>query len=709
MWRGRTEVWAAGATTALLIVAIAADWIASRPRAFDPNSISDAGRGVAIEGICPADVGAVRVDSPYAASRWTINATVYPGVAILRWKVPDVADLDGYVLARLAYGQDRSVDSDAKRIPANSDTLNDGGGYVAFADLVGIRPGTRFVYRVFPVATGKLGKPTDEIQLWSPPKKPPLAPIRVRVYRNRKGEIEVDAWSGFHEWMQGIRVARRELGATDWQVVHDPPPPLGRDGDIDEFHSWTDQDVDPGKEYEYAVCQTTSRGASKAMIVDTAPARLEEVAVDSPRNIRAVHSPYAITVFWDPSADASVVGYRVERVVDGADDEFEHRRFKITSDRAENFVEYHFSSMPVRDSHRFRVRTVADKGVGPWSTDLVVDSWQSAMVDAGNRIPTIESISARYDVVFLVWSAADIPDDTAYRILRRDVSRGGEWEFFTYRFGGVWVDEGEFDWDFRTGLSWNQRGWTDEIGIRPDTEYEYANQLKRGGTVEPPSEPVSIRTRPLPKTSQRLPMSVHDLEAEKTEDGVQLSWSQPDDPTLRGLLVSEIVFDRSVRLLQFHYTPLAPGTTRYLFRNSDALVGYPVCLYVQTFNDHGLQDRWRQSACLESGELNDCVPTQESVRGSGENGNPEISFDGCEAMSTYVLRHELTIDGFETRAFVQPCRPAFRSDWGYECRYEDDDVKPSTWYLYELRQVSEYGEVSKSTHEFLTLPEQFNQ
>ena len=703
------RVWVAGATTALLIVAIAADWIASRPRAFDPNSLSDAGRGVVIDGICPADVGAVRVDSDYTSSDWAIKGTAYPGLTVIRWEVPDVRGLDGYLVARLSYGRDWQLDADSKRTFAISDIAHLAEDYAAFADSEGVQPGTRYWYQVFPVVAGELGRPSPPLQIWSPPEKPPLTPVSIDVVRQLNGEIEVEARAGFHRWKQGIRVARRELGETNWQVVHDPLPPPGFDWEIDESHRWVDEDVEPGKEYEYAVCQTNARGASKAMIASTAPAILQDVSVDPPRNIRAVQTPIEITVFWEPAADSSVVGYRVERVVDGEDGEFEHRRFKITSDRAENFVEYHFSSMPRRDSHRFRVRTVTDEGMGPWSTDLVVDSSQSATVDSGHRNPKIESISARYDVVFLVWSAADIPDDTAYRILRRDISRGGEWEFFIYRFGGIWVDEDGFDWDFHTGLTWNARGWTDEIGIRPDTEYEYASQLKRGGIVEPPSEPVSVRTRPLPKTSQRLPMSVHDLEAEKTDDGVQLTWAKPDDPTLRGLLVSEVVFDRSVRWLQFHYTPLAPGTTRYLFRNSDALVGYPVCLFVQTFNDHGLQDRWRQSACLESGELNDCVPTQESVRGSGENGNPEISFDGCETMSTYVLRHELTIDGFETRAFVQPCRPSFRSDWGHQCRYEDDDIKPSTWYLYELRQVSQYGEVSKSTHEFLTLPEQVNQ
>lgn len=702
MWRGRTQVWAAGATTALLIVAIAADWIATRPRAFDPDSLSDADRGVVIEGICPADVGAVRVDSPYAASRWTINATVYPGLTVLRWEVPDVADLDGYVLARLAYGQDRSVDSDAKRIPAVSDISNDGGGYVAFADSEGFRPGTSFVYRVFPVVAGKLGKPTDEIHLWSPPEKPPLTPTRVSAGRNRKGEIKVDAWSGYHEWMQGIRVARRELGATDWQVVHDPPPPLGRDGSIDEFHSWTDADVDPGKEYEYAVCQTNARGASKAMIAGTAPARLEEVAVDSPRNIRAVQSPYAITVFWEPSADASVVGYRVERVVDG-EDEYEHDRLKGTGDRADNFVEYDFSSMPERDSHRFRVRTVTNEGVGKWSAELVVDSSQPGKFNGNHAGPRIESVGALYDLVLLVWSANELADDTLFRILRRSVHGGDAWEFYTYR-PGYWVDEAEFDWDDQYGMKWHGLGWADTVGVRPDTEYEYAVQLKRGEVVEPPSEPVSIQTRPLPESIRRLPLTAYDLEASPKGDGVHLNWTLPTDPTLKGLVVRIIGYNHDIQSERIVRPALAPTSTRYFVEDSHGFGVWPACIFVQTFNDYGMQSLFRQTTCsLGGAELAECEPTREWIYECGNGGIPRISFDSCFPMFTSIVRHELTLDGFKTKSLVQPCLPSW-SDFGFECEYEDEDVKPHTWYVYELRQVTLSGEVSQSVRDLVTGP-----
>ena len=704
MWRGRAQVWAAGATTALLIVAIAADRIASSPRAFDPNSLSDAGRGVVIEGICPADVGPTKVDSPYAASRSTINATVYPGVAILRWKVPDVADLEGYFLARLAYGQDSSVDADAKRIPANSDISKDGGGYVAFADSEGSRPGTRFVYRVFPIVAGKLGDPTDEIRLWSPPKKPPLTPTRVSAGRNRKGEIKVDAWSGYHEWMQGIRVARRELGATDWQVVHDPPPPIGRDGSIDEFHSWTDADVEPGKEYEYAVCQTNARGASKAMIADTAHPSQEKISVGPPHNVRALQSPYAITVFWDPSDDASVVGYGVERIVDGNDDGFEHRRFKNAGDRARNFVDYTFSSMPVRDTHRFRVRTITDQGVGPWSAEVTVGSSQSRKADADNREPTIESISATYDLVFLVWSADELADDTLFRVLRRSVHGGDAWEYYTSR-PGYWVDEDEFDWDDQYGMNWHELGWIDTYGVRPDTEYEYAVQLKRGDVVEPPSEPVSIRTLPLPESDRRLPLTVYDLEATPKGVGVQLNWTLPTDPTLKGLVVRIIGYDHDIRSERIVRPALSPASTGYFVEDSHGFGVRPACVFVQTFNDYGMQWLWGQMTCsLGGAELPDCEPTREWVSKDGNGGIPRISFDSCFPMFTSVVRHELTIDGFKTKASVQPCLPSW-SDFGFECEFEDYDVKPHTWYVYELRQVTLSGEVSQSVRDLVTGPE----
>ena len=703
MWRGRTQVWAAGATTALLIVAIAADWVASRPRAFDPNSLSDAGRGVVIEGICPADVGAVQVDSAYTSSDWAIKGTAYPGLNAIRRAVPDVRDLDGYRVVRVSYDEDRQLDADSKRIFAVSDIGNHGDDYAAFADSEGVRPSTQFWYRVFPVVAGELGRPSPPLDIWSPPEKPALAPIRVGVDRKRDGEIEVEAWAGYHEWEQGIRVARRELGATHWDVVHDPPPKQGIDGNIDEFHRWVDQDVESDREYEYAVCLINSRGTSKAVIADTATPSQEKVSVGPPHNVRALQSPYAITVFWEPSADASVVGYGVERVIDGNDDEYEHRRFKNAGDRARNFVDYTFSSLPERDTHRFRVRTITDQGVGPWSAEVAVGSSQSRTADADYPEPTIESISATYDLVFLVWSADDLADDTLFRILRRSVHGSDEWEFYTSR-PGYWVDEDEFDWDDQYGMNWHELGWIDTYGVRPDTEYEYAVQLKRGDVVEPPSEPVSIRTLPLPDSVHRLPLTVYDLEATPEGDGVQLNWTLPTDPTLKGLVVRIIGYDHDTRSERVVSPALAPTSTRYFVEDSHGFGVRPACIFVQTFNDYGMQWLWGQMTCsLGGAELPDCAPHQESVRRDGSDGNPKISFDGCYPMFTYVVRHELTLDGFKTKAVVQPCLP-FISEWGFECEYEDEDVKPSTWYLYELRQVTLSGEVSQSVRDLVTGP-----
>lgn len=701
MLRGRMRVWVAAATTALLIIAVAADNFAGRPRAFDPDMLSDAGRGVVIEGICPADVRPVQVDSAYTSSDWAIKGTAYPGLTVIRWEVPDIRDLEGYVVARLSYGHDWQLDPDSKRIFAVSDIGNHGDDYAAFADSEEVSPGTRFWYRVFPIVAGELGWPSPPLDIWTPPEKPPLTPSRVNVARKSNGGIEVYARSGFHEWLQDIRVVRRELGATDWQVVHDPPPPQGFDWEIREHHRWLDEDVEPGKEYEYAVCQTNARGASKAMIADTAPTSLDDVPVDPPRNIRAVQSPYAITVFWEQSEDTSVVGYKVERVGEGDGDKHAHDRIKTVRNRAENFVDYSFRSMPENDTHRFRVRALTAEGVGTWSNELVVATNRSEGVNDDHPRPMIERLSAIHDVVHLVWSVGAVSDDTSYRFLRRDVSRRGEWEFFHYRFGGRWVHEDEFDWDFVGSLEWDTLGWTDEVGLRPDTEYEYAVQLKRGDKIEPPSVPMRVQTGPLPETNERLPVIVHDLGAELKNDGVQLTWTLPTDPTLKGLLVSETVYDHDVRWANIHYTPLAPITTRYYFRHASALGGYAVCYFVQPFNDYGMQDLMRQATCLDAGEPNDCRPTGEYIR---DDGNPTIDFNGCDAMSTYVVRHELTLDGFDTKAFIQPCRP-FKSEWGYECEFEDDDVKPSTWYLYDLRQVSKNGEVSASVHEFLTRPE----
>ena len=275
-------------------------------------------------------------------------------------------------------------------------------------------------------------------------------------------------------------------------------------------------------------------------------------------------------------------------------------------DRAHNYVTVRIDSIHINfadvSRQKFRVRSVSAEGHGPWSEWVGVEMSNREGTGAGAAQPEIVTLTATHDQVYLVWRTEDSLDGLDVRYLRRRI--GSDLGFSAYCLLS-WVGLEEFSWD--RACSSENVGWTDDYNVRPDTEYEYAVQTKRGDDVSPMSDPVSVRTRVIPTQVKRPPLPLHDLEGMPTSDGFLLSWELPEDPTLEGIWVlGHSGQDDVVQLVGPVVLP--PDQTDYLvltrgFRPE--LYRYWFDLY--TFNEYGTQSVAQQRASTLGGRA-DTLP-----------------------------------------------------------------------------------------------------
>ena len=317
-------------------------------------------------------------------------------------------------------------------------------------------------------------------------------------------------------------------------------------------------------------------------------------------------------------------------------------------------------------------------------------------------IPEVVSLTATHSEVHLVWRAGGSFEGVQHRILRREV--GVEQTLRAFHVWN-WIGVDEFDWERRYEVS--ETGFTDEYDVRPDTDYEYAVQLKRGDELGQPTQWASIRTDSLPLTPNRFPMQAYDLRAMPTAAGIQLTWTLPDDPTLIGIEIVRLTYDFDAIGQLVPDIALPPDATSYvdeprIYSGRDRRV----CFNVSTFNHYGMQRQLASETCVADSDMLHCgVPPGEVGREDYGNGII-VTFRGCEETTTQVTRHELTPDGLEVESSRPPCSwtdsPEYRFPGTLECEYIDSDVKPETWYLYEFVQTFEDGSTSTTYDEVIT-------
>ena len=259
--------------------------------------------------------------------------------------------------------------------------------------------------------------------------------------------------------------------------------------------------------------------------------------------------------------------------------------------------------------------------------------------------------------------------------------------------------------------------WVDMMGIEPCTNYRYRVFPITPDGLGFPVGPLDFWSPSSERLAPRRSWvaSVKDLEVWPTGRGATLTWDLLERPTREGIVVQSSTKEHDVINFSEPMAVLPPDITAYtvLTRGFNPAPHLWYCYGVGAFNDYGVQTLPVQRACISGADMVHCSMTTEDV--SQEFGpHLMIRFHGCEEANTEVVRRELTADGFEVSKVNEPCTwgpNEFYSRGGYnyhegilKCEYDDTDVKPGTWYVYELTQTLKDGRTFTSHHEVLTHP-----
>lgn len=707
-------------------VALAYGLNVARNARYDPSLSDPATRGVVIEGLCPAPVDPVTISTAtrpgfgdFYGATFDLHGTAREDGIVLSWDPLEIDGLTGYLVTRYKEGaQWEAVGSQARVFAVDAAY-----GVRQYIDDDGLEPLTRYKYRVFPVTTAGISGRSWSLWIRTLPTRVPAAPGRLdaKFYTD---SLKITSYSGFLEPVTGMRVLRRPVGESVWDIVHDGPTGGEYYRETGPERTWNDEDAGRSVRYEYAVCLTNRLGVGRAALV--APKQyVDTVPVGPPQGINAVVTGGAITVYWEPLEERSVVGYEVERYKVGVDDTNRWSLRMQTEHRSENYIDQPRYNLPSAPRQRYRVRAMTVYGPGEWSPEVVVDTtapltesldwdeyWSSqedgdpvatiAQPVEEIPIPEVVSLTATHDEVYFVWRAEGSFKGVQHRILRREV--GNEQTLMAFHVWN-WLEVDEFDWERRYEVS--ETGFTDQYDVRPDTEYEYAVQLRSGDQLGQPTRWASVRTEVLPATLNRFPLQVYDLAATPTSDGIDLTWTLPDDPTLTSIEIVRLTYDFDAIGQLVPDIALPPDATSYIDEpRIYSGLDRRVCFFVSTFNHYGMQSQLASQSCVTEADMLHCgVPSGEVGRDDYGNG-VVVTFRGCEETAMEVTRHELTPDGLEVESFLPPCgwtdSPNYRFPGTLECEFVDSSVKPETWYLYELAQTFEDGRTSTTYDEVIT-------
>ena len=365
----------------------------------------------------------------------------------------------------------------------------------------------------------------------------------------------------------GYRLMRRDGPDSAWELVggeHPNPHPGSHYG----VWSWRSDKPEDG---EYAVCLGNNSGFGRALTrVVGLQSRTEDV--DPPPNIRVLAASTWTTVYWDPSSDPRVIGYEV---VSGRTPAGGYNHFRQSDERAKNFA--HFRPSDRNQEQQYRVRSLTRSGHGRWSETVWYRPSDQPSSDADTPgVPRIVSVSPSHNAVHLVFVGDGSRNAFQYRMWRRQVGTDAEWSSFEFY---DWAVVEEFRWGFYRWLY--EFSWTDVFDVLPDTEYEYAIELR---WHQGRSESVRVRTKQVPNEPDRLPLPVRDVKASSTHSRkVEVTWELPDDPTITGILVTRSQGKDGVSVKT--QVVLPPTATRYLLYSPKTGSYYFV---VQTVNEIGL-------------------------------------------------------------------------------------------------------------------------
>ena len=214
--------------------------------------------------------------------------------------------------------------------------------------------------------------------------------------------------------------------------------------------------------------------------------------------------------------------------------------------------------------------------------------------------------------------------------------------------------------------------------MKPDTEYEYRVAAVNLNGESEMSEMVRVITEAVDAGERQSPVTPFNLQAERTEHGVQLSWEVPDDPTITGFEIKQLWVDWDYVSGVVH---LVDGTENS-FVVPDLRAGEYYSFEIRAENDIGLGHK-SQRVRVQAPEVNAVI---ESVKLSLRLGSVEpdkfylnLSQFNEGPWEYQVTRNEYTYDGFATTIM----------SWenGWQGR-DDESISPSTLYLNEFRATN---------------------
>ena len=322
---------------------------------------------------------------------------------------------------------------------------------------------------------------------------------------------------------------------------------------------------------------------------------------------------------------------------------------------------------------------------------------------------------AKQGHIELEWGEPPVSGVTGYVVTRHsrapDLSRAHSWAQVEGSMRTFAVNAGSREGE-----------WAD-TDIEPCTTYRYRVFPVTADGLGFPVGALDVSSLPpeLPDGSAVV-SRLGNFEVLPTRNGVTLTWELPADPAREGILVRTSTKDDDEIQHTTHMAVLPSDITAYtvLTRGYDPRPHVRYCYSVGAFNDFWAPTMEHRMSCVSSSEMVHCLETTEEVS-QGVGPRVTIRFRGCKKASTEVVRHELTVDGFKDSKIEQPCGwfpsdPAIHDgfdndDGGFDynegiliCEYVDTDVKPGTWYVYELTQTLKDGRTFTSHHEVVTHP-----
>ena len=534
--------------------------------------------GIVIDGLCPAEIEPTTIEVvPSLFDRrggYSVYGTPYDAQNVLTWSAPDVPGLTGYQIKRETLDPHESF-----RVVAEHNFNT--GGEAEFSDSFNLTPDREYRYWIYPAVGTEFLDPYGPITLRARPSEPPPAPYRL-LARHYQDAIGLETLYGNLIEVSTFRFLRRNSPDSAWELVE------GENLNYGDYYrgrwSWV---TDNQWGVEYAACLGNDKGFGRAV---TRYVGLESHTQDvaPPSSVRALARSTRTTVFWEPSNDPRVIGYDVVR---GTLPITDREDFERSDDRAQNYVT--FRDGDPNQEQQFKVRSLTRSGHGPWSETVWYRPSDPPSSNADTLgIPRIVSASPSHAAVHLVFEVDGPLEDVRYGVLRRQVGEDRGWS--TYQ-DYDWIDKDEFDWE--RAYEVYRIPWAYATNVQPDTEYEYAIQLLDGEELVGPSEPIRVKTRPVPDDPDRLPLPVTGLKAIETSSAIEITWELPDDPTITGILLTVTEWDYDVVGQFVHVLPAT--ATRHLYVPRVYPDWYEVAptyaFSVRTVNDHGATGSYRVS------------------------------------------------------------------------------------------------------------------